>query len=685
MGKLYAIVPLGILAALLTCGAASADLDPLSDYSELGIEPAISPTRLEQSVLTVPVSVTIFTAEDLRLRGHLTLHDVFRDIPGFRVSLIGTEKRLSYHGTAVRQNRRLRVTVDGVNLLIGDGAYVEFNRLPFTIEAISRIVVTRGTNGASFGDNAFLASIDFELKDGLEQGTSITAGVGHSDRKSLSGSHTSRYKNVDLSIVANAYRIREHKYRGDPPAENGSEERTNRVVASAVINPERNNSITIRASAYDSYHDVEWDIGSNIGHQDNSGWSFSVAQQNDLSVNERLDWSFSLNAQEEILTQFACFDESLQTLVDAIAPESSARASSVANALSIILARPLSDICGRSDIGIESHRGDLELEYNFVADKLSYALGSSLSHAYATSPQYFKGDEELLSARIFGELSIESEPWTLNLGVMGQYASNIEKLYTAARTSLSWSFSPTQSLRVQASQSFRFPSLVESHANWALQFSLIDVDIALPDGYLESQTGRSLDDESRPDAEWIRSFELAYVIADRSRGIAFDGKLFYESITDPIRYSNFFFTDLPANDHDYEQHGGEIDFRYRVNSSIDLRLVYSYLRSNAITDFERGLYGRHAGSIFASYRFSSTQHASLGYYANSKIGGLSYGRTDLAYGRDFSLGKQFLSLKLVAQHFDQARQGNLLDGINNPRVVQLGVTNQLFASLEYRW
>jgi len=51
----------------------------------------------------------------------------------FRIVNIGSESRVSYHGTTVRQVRRMLVSIDGRSVLVGDDEYLEFNRLPIAL------------------------------------------------------------------------------------------------------------------------------------------------------------------------------------------------------------------------------------------------------------------------------------------------------------------------------------------------------------------------------------------------------------------------------------------------------------------------------------------------------------------------------------------------------------------------
>src|SRR5688500_11835458 len=158
-----------------------------SDESSTEFPPlptAIHATRLDYSEFDTPEAVTVITQDDIRRSGYLEIAEIFRSVPGFRIVKIGDQSRVSYHGTTAIQNRRMLVTIDGRTVLIGTGQYVAFDRLPIDLEDIARVTITRGPNGAAWGDNAFLASIDIRTTGrDSPQGIAVRAGGGANGRE----------------------------------------------------------------------------------------------------------------------------------------------------------------------------------------------------------------------------------------------------------------------------------------------------------------------------------------------------------------------------------------------------------------------------------------------------------------------------------------------------------------------
>ena len=175
--------------------------DALSDSGTLA--PAIHATRLDYSAWEVPEAVTVITQEDIREAGYLKVSEIFRAVPGFRIVDIGAESRVSYHGTNAQQVRRMLVSTNGRSVLLGDSSYVEFNRLPIALEDIERITITRGPNGAAYGDNAFLVSIDFRtLGRDDPQGISVRAGGGNEGRERAGATVNEQLGNYQLTMAA---------------------------------------------------------------------------------------------------------------------------------------------------------------------------------------------------------------------------------------------------------------------------------------------------------------------------------------------------------------------------------------------------------------------------------------------------------------------------------------------------
>lgn len=282
------------------------DDEDLSDA--LHLTPAIHATRLDYSEFDVPEAVTVITQDDIRLAGYLEISEIFRSVPGFRIVKIGDESRISYHGTNGTQNRRMLVTVDGRSVLIGDGQYVEFDRLPIELEDIARVTITRGPNGAAYGDNAFLASIDFQTVGRDDpQGTSLRLGGGYNDRQkgSASGNYEVGDYGVQFSVGAEHDGGYDFFADGRTPRDDGKDIARARL---AIEREFKEGSVwRFDANGYDGENETGIRALRLSGKQENDGSFFALSNSRDWGDASRFDWIVSRNDQYEAIRNFGCF------------------------------------------------------------------------------------------------------------------------------------------------------------------------------------------------------------------------------------------------------------------------------------------------------------------------------------------------------------------------------------------
>lgn len=124
---------------------------------EPDIPEVLTPVRLQQPQVEVPASVTVISAEQIRLWGVQDIASVFRFVPGMFVAqeLSSNSSTVLYHSGDVVLARRLEVLVDGRSVYKASFANVDWDQLNIPVEDIARIEVTRGPSAASYGMNAF--------------------------------------------------------------------------------------------------------------------------------------------------------------------------------------------------------------------------------------------------------------------------------------------------------------------------------------------------------------------------------------------------------------------------------------------------------------------------------------------------------------------------------------------------
>lgn len=640
----------GAQAAIAAQNDAFSDTDPMAA--------AIHVTRLDYSKFDSPEAVTVVTQEDIRNSGYLDISDVFRSVPGFRLVKIGAETRVSYHGTTVRQNRRLRVTINGKNILIGDGEYVEFDRLPITIEDVSRIVITRGPNGVSFGDNAFLANIDIQTIGRSDpRFSSARVAAGYNGRSKYSLASNEDIGGVHIATSIGGEFNRGYQYRDENETPRNSKKQIYRGQLTLSGDVTDHSLIEFNASAYDSESQIG--ILDQTGQNNSTGQFFQLSNKIELGEQSRLDWSIGHNSQKQLQRQYGCFTPiTLNAWLGAIT--SPALRGSLLGAVSAVssgLGVPPSDACFFNDHNIGSRRTDAEVEFESRIGGWRYLGGASATQITATSEQYFNGiEQEQKTYRVFAESSYAIRAFNFNLGGMGQQSSNVDDRQFAGRGGVNWHVTPNQTVRYTFAESFRVPSLVESVTLWNASFCfrrrsepLNQVDLCRGPPVIASNTIIN--------PERITSNSVGYFGSFLGSGLTVDVKLFHDTVRNPITSNWFFFSPPPSNGKKFILQGAETEASLRVTPNISIKGSYSYLENDATQSIELGMQGNNAGSLGVVYNPATNQSLSLSYYGNSALSGNDYSRADAAYSYLRAIGKAMLKVQVVYQHHFSNKDG----------------------------
>lgn len=642
----------------ITIAQSSLEQNDLSSGPALA--PAIHATRLDYSEWDVPEAVTVITQEDIWRTGYLEISEIFRSVPGFRIAKIGDESRVSYHGTTVRQNRRMRITIDGHTILVADGQYIEFDRLPIQLEDIRRITITRGPNAAAFGENAFLASINFEtLGRDDPRGLSLRAGGGDNARRRVGLGINENFGSYAVAISAGTERDGGYDYLDNEhtPRQDGKTiDRARLAVSRDVGNSGR---VQLDASGYDSRHQTGFRPLRFSGQQENDGRFIGLTYQHELGDAARIDLLISQNRQTEFVRQQGCYTPDAIAGAMAFATDPAELMGLLAPTLFVpsLLGVSLADTCFFTDIGIESNRSEIEMEYESGSGPWRYALGASAGLSEASSEQYLaRVDAQLHSYRLFGEIARSLGPVHASAGLMAQDASNVSKTQLAWRAALNWQFTPEQMLRYSYARSFRVPSLVETEADWAGAYYFGRREEPLS-SYTFSLPMPSKSIKGRLTPERIEAHALGYFGAFRNSTLTLDVKAFTEHISDPVEAGVIHFASPPFNSAPYTLRGAEAEVALRAAERWRFRGQYSYLDTSARTTFEKGLHGRHSGSLAVTYQPAPAHQLTAAYYGNSGISGLSYGRYDLVYAHSRAFNRWQWRSQLILHYYAREAHG----------------------------
>jgi iron complex outermembrane receptor protein len=640
--------------AIFSLAAFSSPLAAQSSEGELSdLAPAIHATRLDYSEFDVPEAVTVVTQEDIRRAGYLEISEIFRSVPGFRIVKIGDESRLGYHGTTVAQYRRMLITIDGKSVLIGDSQYVEFDRLPIELEDIERVTITRGPNGAAYGDNAFLASIDFQtVGRNSPRGLSLRAGAGYNDRQKLSASLNERLMGFDVQLSAAGEQDGGYDYYDaqKTPRDDGKDTKRARLAVEREF--VEGSRWRLDGSFYDSENKTGAQLIRSTGEQQNDGDFVALSHEQEFGEFNRLDWFVGHNRQRESMRQSACYTPETIAGLLAIVTDPSDRVKLLAPTQIVprLLGASLENTCFFLDVATESRRNEFEIEFESRRDRWTYLVGASATQVDATSEERFAGmDQRQRSYRVFGETALRLGPVHASLGLMAQDSSNVEDTELAWRGAINWSVRSNQSFRYSYASSFRIPSLTETETFWTGEFRfgrrgepLSSYQFGIPIPVFTSST--------RLQPETIESHSVGYFGTFFRSSTTVDFKVFRETIRDRVQADVMFFSPPPFNGDSFTLSGAETEVALHLGDNWQISGQYSYLDNNARAAFERGMHGDHAGSLAATYQPSTAHEFTVAYYGNSDISGNSYDRYDFVYNYDRELGGHLFRSQLIFQH-----------------------------------
>lgn len=150
----------------------------------------ISATRQEQSIDSVPATVTVQTREELDRNNVNTIKDLVRYEPG--VSVGGAGQRAGLTGYNIRgiDGDRVLTQVDGVQVpdSFFNGPYAQTNRNYVDPEIVKRVEILRGPASVLYGSNAIGGAVSYYtldpddiIKPGKDVGARLKTGYSSAD------------------------------------------------------------------------------------------------------------------------------------------------------------------------------------------------------------------------------------------------------------------------------------------------------------------------------------------------------------------------------------------------------------------------------------------------------------------------------------------------------------------------
>ena len=168
-----------VLLTFLFLGAAHGEGEPIAVE-----EVVVTASRTEQKVEDLPANVTVLTRADIAQGAALTLDDVLRSVPSFRLfrrssSLVGhpTTQGVSLRGVGASGASRTLVLLDGMPLNDPFGGWVQWGKVP--LENIERIEVLRGGGAHLWGNYALSGVIHVSTARPQERRLGVSGNWGN--------------------------------------------------------------------------------------------------------------------------------------------------------------------------------------------------------------------------------------------------------------------------------------------------------------------------------------------------------------------------------------------------------------------------------------------------------------------------------------------------------------------------
>lgn len=644
---------------------------------DIAIPTVISATRLTQSVLDTPASITVIDRALIRALGVRELPDILRLVPGMVVGReSGSEAFVGYHGTSADGARRMQVLVDGRSIYEAALARVDWIGLPLDVEDIERIEVVRGPNSATYGANSFFAVVNIITRNVLEVPIAELLARGGDD-----------------GIRDGFARLSLHGLGGDWAWSIFHREDTGFDINARNNKPFRDDKAVDGAygkGQYSTFNDGQLTFST--------GFSRMVAEQarrNDTSIYRELpvatldtgyvavSWDQPITPQYRVQVKAnlntLSRDEPWYVRIPylVVSPELTAlyeQDKDLANQFvedpvgtcaspDFLTKSRLRTVCLRladrnytdfrdytTNQNYREQRHELEVSHLWLPrDHLRLVLGTNFSHSYASSRNFLNGDADNSVFSLFGHAEWRfSDQWLLNVGAAAerddQSGENV-----SPRVALSWQLKPNQVLRAIHSRAVRTPDIAESQFDARYYATTDDRSQSQYDGaFYQSAVA-----DGSAKTERIRSNEVSYFAQYQTLPISLDIRVFRDELD--LTRNQLELDELIISDYEYYlMRGVELSTEWRPSSFQRLQLNYAHLRINRPKD--RGnentdFVPTHSGSAVWAWYDPQGWRGSLAYgFYNNLNKDLYFDRLDAHFGRVIRVTEQqSLDLGLTAQ------------------------------------
>jgi len=241
--KIFNLIVL-FLTLSVTLVAANADTDSASkqepnsaeDLFNMPIEKLMevevySASKYKQNIHQAPASVTIITADDIRLYGYRTLADILQSVRGFYVTYNRNYSYLGARGVgpATDYYNRVLILIDGHRISENiSGSTSLGNDFLLDVDLIKRVEIIRGPASSLYGADAMFGVVNVITKNGEDyKGTEVAGKIATYQTQKERLTYGNIFDNgLDILVSASSYDSKGHKLYysqfDDPSTNNGN-------------------------------------------------------------------------------------------------------------------------------------------------------------------------------------------------------------------------------------------------------------------------------------------------------------------------------------------------------------------------------------------------------------------------------------------------------------------------------
>jgi iron complex outermembrane receptor protein len=644
--------------------------DELTEVDFFGDLPAVvSATRLPQSVMDTPVSVTVLDRDMIEASGFVEMGDLFRLVPGFQVGLSMRDHHtaVTYHGQTDGLSRRMQVLIDGRVAFSSSFGVTDWDRSGITVKDVERIEVVRGPAGSAYGSNSFVGAINVVTKDAITApGTSFTVTSGGENTTLASARYSHSGKDSEYTLAAS--------YLKSDGFKHGNSE-----VDVTSFRAQGRNQVTLNwmmdyqlgHAAGPSGRGGTMTLVDPVGNKDAKEQHAMVRLTNTAAVDNEWFMQFTYNRMRHSDKNYVGTVGNLlksDLILDWATNDPYADANQFAS-LDVLDSWPEISEDDHVWVGPYDYHADrllIDGQQTLTLNNQSRLVWGTGYQESRIKGQLTVGDADYCVDRmymLYGNWEYQLGDFLFNLGTMFE-DGDLANSDLSSRFGVNYHITPNQVVRFSAAKGWRHPFIGEAKHDLALQTEQ------------NNPIERFLEVPESLESEKITSFELGYVGFFLDGALRTDAKLFKEKISNEIQevvnpFAPQLLSLFPPYYVMYRVNGGateidgiEISADYRFDQGTRVSLAYAY--ADADQDLPvlavRSFYANsgtptHTASMLLSHRFDDGWSASMGYYYLDEMawylwGGDidSYTRIDARIAKYFSVAKSQIKIELIGQN-----------------------------------